>query len=467
MLELRKQLELEMIEFGPMDSETAGEFILNFMQIICRMCDQEDVDLLSTMPLIGDLRTNCPLQVECDETSKKFRNIDGTCNNLFPTRSLEGSADSSYGRFLFPAYQDLISNPRSKGRFGSLKEPRFISDTLFKDFPTLDNRLTTLTVFFGQLLSHDFTLTKSVSVSLDGSTPECCEDPRIARLYSDCIPIQIPPTDSFFPQFGVDCLNLQRSLPTIRRSCTFGFREQENGITHLIDASFLYGSNVDIANSLRSFTDGLMLSDGDGLLPLMVANGCSLQDQNCRFQTGDVRGNQNPPLTFLHTLFLREHNRIATEIKSMMPALEDEDIYQETRKIIIATVESITWRKYLPLILGSEAIISHGLAIGDPDPTLYDKRLVPNVVNGFATAAFRFGHGTVTSNIDLLGRGMTRQCPRMASVKMASSMTRQLYNAAARNPSGQDLASRNIQRGREQGLPPYNKYREFCGFRKI
>lgn len=42
-------------------------------------------------------------------------------------------------------------------------------------------------------------------------------------------------------------------------------------------------------------------------------------------------------------------------------------------------------------------------------------------------------------------------------------MTNQLFRPPDLN-FGHDLASRNIQRGREHGVPSYNTFREYCGF---
>ena len=50
------------------------------------------------------------------------------------------------------------------------------------------------------------------------------------------------------------------------------------------------------------------------------------------FMAGDVRVRENPGLSSLHTIFVREHNRIATFIGANIPQWSDEDIFQFTRR---------------------------------------------------------------------------------------------------------------------------------------
>ena len=61
---------------------------------------------------------------------------------------------------------------------------------------------------------------------------------------------------------------------------------------------------------------------------------------------------ENPALTCLHTIFLREHNRKASELLSLDESLSDEILYQEARRYIIAHIQQITYFEYLPMLLG-------------------------------------------------------------------------------------------------------------------
>lgn len=54
------------------------------------------------------------------------------------------------------------------------------------------------------------------------------------------------------------------------------------------------------------------------------------------FSAGDTRVNEGMPLITLHTLWLREHNRIAEELRRMNLHWSPETVYQETRSIITA-----------------------------------------------------------------------------------------------------------------------------------
>lgn len=67
---------------------------------------------------------------------------------------------------------------------------------------------------------------------------------------------------------------------------------------------------------------------------------------------GDTRTNQMVSLVVLHTLFMREHNRIATELGLLNPNWDDEQIFLEARHILTAELQVITYNEYLPALLG-------------------------------------------------------------------------------------------------------------------
>ncbi len=67
---------------------------------------------------------------------------------------------------------------------------------------------------------------------------------------------------------------------------------------------------------------------------------------------GDMRVNEQTGLTMIHNLLLREHNRIATVLQKLNPEWNDEIVYQESRRIVAAEIQHITYNEWTPLILG-------------------------------------------------------------------------------------------------------------------
>ena len=74
--------------------------------------------------------------------------------------------------------------------------------------------------------------------------------------------------------------------------------------------------------------------------------------QNLYAFLGDSRVNEQPDLTAIHTIWHREHNRVARKLLNYNPYWTDETIYQEVRRIVIAEFQHIVYNEWLPLIIG-------------------------------------------------------------------------------------------------------------------
>ena len=70
---------------------------------------------------------------------------------------------------------------------------------------------------------------------------------------------------------------------------------------------------------------------------------------------GDVRVNMQPALSSLNTIWMREHNRLADALSALNAGVwDDEVLFQETRKIVMALHQHITYNEFLPEFLGPQ-----------------------------------------------------------------------------------------------------------------
>lgn len=226
--------------------------------------------------------------------------------------------------------------------------------------------------------------------SLNGSVPRCC---GASEKHPSCAPIKVPSDDPWLIPVHVRCLEFLRSAPAQRPDCTLSWREQTNQVTSFLDASPIYSSNARTSDNARLFHSGL-LQFGRGSPKEDVCHRGAMSMQCIR--PGDPRSGEQPGLLAIHHVLVGEHNRIATELAILNPHWSDEKIYQETRRIIGAMVQHITYREFLPLILGRDVSKSFELEL---DTTgyfqKYNSRINPGIANSFSAAAFRFGHSLI------------------------------------------------------------------------
>ncbi|NEQ38746.1 MAG: peroxiredoxin [Okeania sp. SIO3I5] len=407
-----------------------------------------------------------------------FRTIDGSNNNL---DHLEyGQTGENLLRLTPANYADGIQE------LAEGQNPRVISNVVFNQSESiLNNRnLSDYIWLWGQFLDHDVTLSELQS----GPTAER-------------INIFIPEDDTNFTPRSF--IPVTRSLfDETTGTSTDNPREQFNELTAWVDGSNVYGSDSERADWLRSFDNGklkvtehstgdlLPTAGGDPNAPHMAGEDRTGEDT---FIAGDVRANENAALASMHTLWVREHNRIAEIIANthtdlpLDPIARDEEIYQRARKIVGAQMQKITYDEFLP-----------ALGVTLDTYTGYDSTVNPNISTEFSTAGFRIGHTLISSNLPRLNedgtpieegaltladaffrldpiteeggiepllRGLASQVQQETDANVIDDLRNLLFGPPSGGPvaNGSDLPSLNIQRGREHGLGSYNDAREALG----
>jgi len=402
--------------------------------------------------------------------------LDGTGNNAaHPTW---GSAGVDLLRLSPAAYADGIATPSGASR----PNARDISNALAQSPEggiTNDRDFTAFVYAWGQFLDHDLGLTGTAS-------------PR------EAFSISVPTGDSSFDPSGSGTATIPMSRSAydpLTGTGTATPRQQINSITAFIDGSQVYGSDATRAAALREFSGGRLKTSTGNLLPfnttgLANANDAHRVPDSQLFLAGDVRANENPELIAMHTLFLREHNRIAAAAKN--PTWTDEQVYQFARRAVIAELQKITYTEFLPALLGgttpaTAALLNYGGYKADVNPGLATE---------FSTAAFRVGHSMLGDDIQFLANDGTPVRDPLAlrdaffnstvvsqtgidpilkylasdraqeiDTKVVDDVRDFLFGAPGQG--GFDLAALNIQRGRDHGLADYNAVRAAYGLKKV
>jgi len=393
----------------------------------------------------------------------EFRSIDGAGNNL--ANPDWGSAGATLLRRAPSAYADGSSAPAGTHRPGA----REISNALFAqdgDIPAATYP-SSMVWMWGQFLDHD--------ISLSGPAQP-----------AESFDIPVPAGDPTFDPFNTGTM----VLPFLRtvHTTTAPVRQQINQITSFIDGSSVYGSDTARAQALRRLDgSGRLATSAGDLLPFNsggLPNEPTARDPGL-FIAGDVRANEQVGLTALHTLFVREHNYQAERLRR--PGMSGDDIYQRARAIVGAELQVITYNEFLPAVLGDRAL---------PRYRGYHPDVNPGVANIFSSAAYRFGHSMLppallrlgadlepiaagelalidaffnprelidNGGIEPLLRGASMQVAQQVDAKLVGAVRNMLFGMPGTIGSGTDLASLNIQRGRDHGLADYNSTRVALG----
>jgi heme peroxidase len=282
-----------------------------------------------------------------------------------------------------------------------------------------------------------------------------------------------------------------------------GSIDYRNTETHWWDGSQLYGSSPDTQKELRTFEDGkLKIGDNGRLLPDPLQDGVDLTGFNENWWFG---------LSCLHTLFTKEHNAICDVLKKENPRWDDQRLFDTAWLINSALMAKIHTVEWTPGIVNTPALWIamntnwsgiFGQNIKDRFGRLGDSELFSGIMGSpqeHHEARFQLTeefvsvyrmHPLVRDDWNLYEVESGRLVEQREFVELQGASTRSfmdgydipdlIYSMGVEHPGAitlhnypralqrfkridgeiMDLATLDVLRDRERGVPRYNDFRE-------
>jgi hypothetical protein len=369
--------------------------------------------------------------------------VDGSGNNISNTS--QGAAGTDEVR-IAPANFATGTTPVDG------PNPRVISNSIFaNDLNAPDPGGRSAYMYaFGQFVDHDIDLNMDQTAAANGS---------------NTLSMTVPSDDPSLPPGSL--------ISIVRGQTDPANGAAVNAVTQYLDLSQVYGSDAATAASLRN-ADGTMQTSAGDYLPIVDG----------QYLGGDVRAAENPDLTSIDTLFVREHNYWVGKLHAEDSSLSGDQLYTMARAITTAEYQNIVYAEFLPALLGPGTLTPY---------TGYDPNVSTQISEEFATAAYRFGHsiispteskiandGTVLEQQDLIAASsestggfatndgadaLLRNLAQDYSQQAGATINSDLRNMLNANPPGDqgDLAAIDILRERDLGIATLNQTRAAIG----
>ena len=292
-------------------------------------------------------------------------------------------------------------------------------------------------------------------------------------------PIEIPLTDDDPWPDPPMLIRRTRPDPTRKPGSTSKIPTYANTETHWWDGSQIYGSDLETQTRVRLGVDGKLKLGSDNLLPL---------DPHTGIDISGVTGNWWVGLAMLHTLFTLEHNAICDRLRSEFKTWSDQELFDHARLINAALTAKIHTIEWTPAIVAHPTVEAgmnanwltirkskaehHAAPYSITEEFVAVYRMHPLMPDDFSFRSFATGNVVEERTLPNVSFNHAREL--MTKFSMADlfytfgvmnpgAITLHNYPRALQRlerPDGPtiDLASVDILRDRERGVPRYNEF---------